>query len=436
MNKTKNNMKIPSISVVLPVHNSSEFLREALDSLLIQSFKDFEVICIDSGRDDSSDIIMSYATGDDRIRYIYDENSSYGHKINRGIDEAQGDYLSILESDDMFKDNMLDRLFHVAVSNDADYVKSSYTNYANGSGGVIQIDSDRYCNEKFVGEVVDFCNNPELRYYSLNNIWTGLYSIRFLRNASIRFNESPGASYQDTGFSVLCAVYARKVVYLSECLYFYRRDNEGSSVKDQEKYRCIIDEMNWIKSELIRRNKYENEIVKMYNQIQKITFGWNVLRLTAPYRKLFLDLLDLDMNNYLHDLLDKNIEREELSSIVTAEVYKTLKCHGKKSVFGAGEKGRAVVLFAQLLKLDSELILYDNDEGKWGEDILGVKIQNPHNIEEDISFFIVAVDIKYSNDIIDQLTQANVHRDTIVDASGFPSQNELIMWIMKYIDQN
>ena len=86
------------ITVVVPVHNSEKYLKECLESALSQSFKDIEILCIDGGSKDASfEIIKKIQEKDDRIVYISDSDTGYGHKLNIGIGKARGKYISILE---------------------------------------------------------------------------------------------------------------------------------------------------------------------------------------------------------------------------------------------------------------------------------------------------------------------------------------------------
>lgn len=116
------------ISVIVTIHNAEKYLRECLDSALAQTFTDIEILCIDGGSLDSSpQILEEYARKDGRIRIINDSNTSYGHKVNRGVQEARGEYISVLESDDMYEPFMLEKLYEVAEQYSPDFVNADYT---------------------------------------------------------------------------------------------------------------------------------------------------------------------------------------------------------------------------------------------------------------------------------------------------------------------
>lgn len=100
------------VSVVIPAYNHEKFIGPAIDSVLNQSCQDFELIIVDDGStDNTADVIKSYA--DDRIRYFYQENQDAFNTINRGMGLATGEYISILNSDDIYSLDRLQRLLEV-----------------------------------------------------------------------------------------------------------------------------------------------------------------------------------------------------------------------------------------------------------------------------------------------------------------------------------
>ena len=99
------------VSIIVTVHNADKYIRECLDSVVNQTYKDIEIICVDGGSKDlSPEILKEYQARDNRIRIINDINTSYGHKINIGIKEAKGDYVAVIESDDIYENNMVEIL--------------------------------------------------------------------------------------------------------------------------------------------------------------------------------------------------------------------------------------------------------------------------------------------------------------------------------------
>ena len=115
------------ISIVVPVYKSEKTLAGCLDSLLAQTYQDIEVICvIDGSPDRCGEICDSYAEKDGRVKVIKRENGGVSSARNRGIDEANGKYLSFVDSDDYIESNMLEKLYSAAEASDADLTVCGY----------------------------------------------------------------------------------------------------------------------------------------------------------------------------------------------------------------------------------------------------------------------------------------------------------------------
>ena len=123
-------MARPKVSVVVPIYNVEKYLRQCLDSIVNQTLKDIEIICVDDGSTDSSpEIIQEYAAKDSRVKVITKPNSGYGNSMNRGFDLAEGEYVGIVESDDYAELDMFEKLYQRAEKNKLDVVKSGYYFY-------------------------------------------------------------------------------------------------------------------------------------------------------------------------------------------------------------------------------------------------------------------------------------------------------------------
>ena len=116
------NESIPAVSVVVPIHNNEEYLRETLESIRTQTMTDFEVICVDDGSTDgSAEIAREFAQKDARFHYYYQTNQGAGPARNTGMDHARGRYLAFLDGDDLFLAQFLERLVGAAEKNRSGY---------------------------------------------------------------------------------------------------------------------------------------------------------------------------------------------------------------------------------------------------------------------------------------------------------------------------
>lgn len=118
---------MPKVSIVMPSLNVAAYVRECMESVIRQTLKDIEILCVDAGSTDGTwEILRKYADKDKRIKLIHSEKKSYGHQMNLGIREATGSYIGIVETDDYILPKMYERLYTYALDNDADFVKSDY----------------------------------------------------------------------------------------------------------------------------------------------------------------------------------------------------------------------------------------------------------------------------------------------------------------------
>lgn len=229
---------MPFLSVIIPVYNAAPFLHEVLDSLSSQTFRDFEAIAVNDGStDDSLEILRDYAARDSRIRILDGPNGGYGKAMNRGMDAATGKYMAILEPDDYLPCEAYDILSGLAEAHQLDVVRGTHCTFYEEDG---QSRFHYVIPLRRPGEV--FCPRQELPgvFEFGPHIWTGLYRIAFLKEHGIRFHESPGASYQDTGFFFLCAAYADRYMLTDEVTYLYRTNNPNSSVNNVGRKRYAL----------------------------------------------------------------------------------------------------------------------------------------------------------------------------------------------------
>lgn len=280
------------VSVILPSLNAGSYIEKCLQSIIGQSLEEIEIICVDAGSTDGTyELLEKYARTDERIHVVHSKQKSYGYQVNLGIELSQGEYIGIVEADDYIERDMYEILYGNAHENGVDYVRANacYTLSFDGEERRIYHGRNRI-KDGYYGRLIDVKEEPEAMLYSdYINIWDGIYNRNFLNRKKIRLHESPGASYQDAGFAILCAVECERIMFLENYLYCYSFDNNGSSVKDQKKYKCTLDEFTWIGEELQRRGKTEEKYEVLYRSFLMDACCWNVHRLTRKYRRRFLE---------------------------------------------------------------------------------------------------------------------------------------------------
>ena len=218
-----------TVSVVIPVYNAEPYLREAMDSVVNQTHKLLEIICVNDGsRDCSLNILKEYAERDKRIKIIDKENGGYGKAMNSGLKIATGKYFAILEPDDTLPLDAYEHLVLAAENAAADIAKGCLSDFV-GNGSNRKTTWRSTFGNEFLNRIITPRNERKI-FRAVMNTVTAIYRMDMIRKFDICYNESPGASYQDNSLYMLGFAYADRLVCTNEIVYNYRRDNENSSV--------------------------------------------------------------------------------------------------------------------------------------------------------------------------------------------------------------
>lgn len=272
------------ISILVPVYNVEKYLGACLDSILAQTFTDFEVICMDDGSTDKSGALLdAYALRDKRIRVIHKENTGYGHTMNAAVRAARGRYIGIVESDDTIACDMYQVLYDAARSHDADLVKTDFYAVWDNADGTVR---KQYCaltgSRGMYNRVIN-PNEEKKAYLAEKFTWNALYRRALLIQNHIRYNETPGASYQDNGFWFQTFFWARRVLFLDRAFYNYRQDNMLSSVHDTKKVYAMKNEFDYIRALMSAQADIDRELYR-------ICFHWRMLAYIGTLERVELAL--------------------------------------------------------------------------------------------------------------------------------------------------
>ena len=219
----------PKVSVILPSLNVKDYIKQCIESVINQTLKDIEILCVDAGSDDGTlDILKEYAKKDERVRVFFSNKKSYGAQVNQGIRNAKGQYISIIETDDYVKEDMLESLYNLSEYGYIDIIKSTFYHlYEDGGEQRIVIDKVKrnltYPGTKFIAE------KQPLFLEGHPSIWAAIYKRSFLINNDIKFLEEEGGAWVDNPFFYESALKADGIVYKNVPYYFYRESNQNSS---------------------------------------------------------------------------------------------------------------------------------------------------------------------------------------------------------------
>ncbi|MDR2337238.1 MAG: glycosyltransferase [Deltaproteobacteria bacterium] len=257
------------VSVIVPVYNTEKYLVQCLDSLVNQTLKEIEIICVNDGSTDGSLVILNqYAKQDKRIKIINKDNGGPSSARNLGINLAKGEYLTFVDSDDWVETSMCQLAYNKATYGKVDLV---LFNMFFANGGKIQRINFTGC-AKFKKTIV----YQDIKGLVLNrriSVYARLYKTNFLRERQIFFSE--GLLYEDGPFMMEVLLQASSINVLHKNLYYHRKGSVGSIMSSSHATYQIFDIFKVariIKEKLQKLGKYQ-EFMKEFFIFKVCHFG-------------------------------------------------------------------------------------------------------------------------------------------------------------------
>lgn len=299
----------PKVSILVPCYNVEKYIRQCMDSVVNQTLKDIEIICINDGsKDNTLSILQEYAKADNRIVIIDKANSGYGDSMNQGLKKASGEYIGIVESDDFIDPDMFEKLYNVAIQNNVEVVKSNFYAYVtktdiNTKVTVIPPEDENQ---------VIYPRERQGIFWSQPCIWAAIYKKDFLQKYNIDFLPTPGASYQDTAFNFKVWAMADRVYLIPDAFLHYRQDNENSSINSPGKVFCVCDEYHEVERFAKEKGVYE-ELKYLIPRLTFSSYMWNFNRLAYPLNYRFLKTFSEEFKEHFkQNVISKNFFKKKL----------------------------------------------------------------------------------------------------------------------------
>ncbi len=213
---------MPEISVVVPVYNVRDYLRKNIESILAQTFTDYELILVNDGsKDDSLSILREYEQKDPRITVIDKPNGGLSDARNAGMAIASGKYIQFIDSDDFVEPQLLEKCRQKLEETGADMVIFDIYQYflATGKKEII-------ANTYDASGVYSIRTNPELIVNIQNCAWNKMYKLSLFKDNDIIYPW--GCYYEDLGTTYRLLARCDKVAFINEPLYDYLQDRPGN----------------------------------------------------------------------------------------------------------------------------------------------------------------------------------------------------------------
>ena len=222
------------VSVIVPEYNVEVYLAECLDSILKQTLKDLEIICINDGSTDKSpEILAEYAKKDSRIIVINQENKGPGSARNKGLEIATGEYVAFVDSDDWIDKDYYEKLYNTAVKYNAEIACSGYKRCSEDKTSV----KLKFKTEKIYTKTEDKYKASQIPQY--HYVWHKIYKFSTLRMCNVLYTSEFA---EDVMFSCRALYFLPKMVTVPETYYNYRKNNSsfvGNPNKTKQEYSRI-----------------------------------------------------------------------------------------------------------------------------------------------------------------------------------------------------
>lgn len=298
----KFNEEAPLVSVIIAAYNCDKYINQCIDSLLNQSFKNFEIIVVDDGSTDRTYSILNEYKTKNKNLYIYRQKNKYaGVARNNGLSRAKGEYVLFLDADDFFEPNMLMLAYQRAKSVDADIVVFKGREYNDVTK---EFKNCRFplSPELFPNKAVISAGEFGEKLFQANSCiaWNKLISKKFIDKVGVKFSSTKSSN--DTVFIYTLLSLAKRITLVNEILVNYRAGNPNSLQRSKAKsWECICIAFFQLKKKLIETGQYES---------QKRTFINKALQANLYYLSTIDDktraIMECSLNNKYFKLLDIN----------------------------------------------------------------------------------------------------------------------------------
>lgn len=286
-------LDLPKVSIIVPVYNVEKYLSECLDSLLAQTFGDFEIICVNDGSTDSSlDILNEYAAKDNRIRIITQENAGPSKARNNGIDNAIGDYIYFMDSDDILDTTAIEELYGLAVEDDLDLIIFKLISFDDETGEEF---TSPYYEMDFLAESVGgkvFSHN-DLTPQDVYKIAVSPPGKLFKRDliGDLRFPE--GVLFEDNPFFVECMFKAERAYFYEKYLYRRRIRRNSITTSHNRKNMDFIPVSNMLIDITKRFDLYEKYREGLFEKIMRNVY-LRFSQIGDEHKKEFFEMIKED----------------------------------------------------------------------------------------------------------------------------------------------
>ena len=300
-------MKNPKISVIVPVYNVEQYLCRCVDSILAQTFPDFELLLIDDGsKDRSGEICDEYAGKDERVRAFHKENGGVSSARNLGIDNAKGEWISFIDADDRILPEFLQSLIETADESD-ELIVGGNTYFGEEEGETVPPENIVVKREHFKDYIFNDSEWTWQRIFYV--VWGKLFRLNIIKENKLKFDINMIRS-EDTTFMLIYMTIIRDVRLVNSKEYSYRYDSIAGN-----KYVLSFPTFLQQRNSYIKKMKIiEKSSIGMFSSLenQELQLYFHLLMKSAKSVSDFLKLirmyhLNIKDNKYLYTDIKKRL---------------------------------------------------------------------------------------------------------------------------------
>lgn len=295
-----------SISIIIPVYNAEAYIEQCINSLIEQTFSNFEIICVENGSSDKTvEILEGLANTDSRLQILQIPHLTAGDARNRGMDEAKGKYLLFLDADDFFEKEMLWNIFSLSERDNAQVCIFGAREYREG----IEVDpcAWNFIRMEHVPDELPFSgkNNPYIFEISTAHPWNKLYRRDFVIESGVRYQSIKRCN--DALFVYLTLTLAERITIDSHIYINYRQHGASLQAKNDESPLDWCEAYTEIRKKLVARGDYDALRIGFQNIcLQVIWHNFNIMKTYEGYFALYTGLTDRYLKEFDFDNMGLN----------------------------------------------------------------------------------------------------------------------------------
>ena len=311
------------VSVIIPIYNVEKYLKQCVDSVLNQSFKDIEILLInDESPDNSIAICKEYEKKDYRIKVFSKKNEGLGLTRNYGINHAIGKYVVFVDSDDYIDPEYIEKMYNCMEENNLDVCYTTFCKFLSNSNKIMHYGLSLHGNKNSIKYNKVLSNNSN---YIKMSAWSSMYRMDIIKEHNIQFHSEREYISEDLIFNIDYTQYVKRYMILNNVSYFYRVNNDSLTHiykadrfdKNKELYSFCKRELKNVEKYRELKNVLANIFLNSVRHCMKEEYKYN------PKYKVNIKRIinDVDVQEAIREKTNSNIKKDLFDMLIKRKKY-------------------------------------------------------------------------------------------------------------------